>query len=155
MAEKDFPNVYKVLDEYGEQVLTEMENILVKANKRATGNLISSLDYDVNEKDNGLFELIIEYAAYGKFIQDGRKPGSKLPPTTEIEKWLKTKGYKTIKGTTTNSAINISRSIAKKGIKGLDFNKPYTDLKNSSDFQNDIAEAYKKDIENQIKNSLK
>jgi hypothetical protein len=79
MAEQDFPNVYKVMDEYGEQIVKEMEAILTKANKRATGALISSLDYDVDEKGEGVFDLIVEYIDYGKYIQSGRKKGAKQP----------------------------------------------------------------------------
>lgn len=151
MAEEQFPNVYEVMDEYGEQILKEMEAILTKANKRATGKLISSLDYDVEEKDDGVFDLIIEYISYGKFVESGRRAGAKQPPINEIIKWLESKKYSARKGKNIKqAAYAISKTIKVKGIKPLNFNKPYTDLKNNTEFQNEIFEAYKKDIELQL-----
>lgn len=153
MAQEQFPNVYKVMDEYGEDILNEMEAILVKANKRATGNLISSLDYDVEEKSGGNFELIIEYAEHGKYVQFGRSAGKKQPPMEAIEKWLKTKKYKVTKGKNIRSAAYaVARAIKKNGIKPVNFNKPIIQLKTDKEFAQAIAEAYAKDIENQLKN---
>jgi hypothetical protein len=153
MAEQDFPNVYEVMDKYGESVVTEMEKILVKANKRATGKLISSLDYDVEEKGDGVFDLTVEYIDYGKYVQEGRRPGAKQPPIEVIIRWLRTKKYAAQKGKSIKAkAFIVSKTISRNGIKPLNFNKPLTDLKLSKDFANEISEAFKKDIENQLKN---
>lgn len=155
MAEEQFPNVYKVMDHYGEDVVNEMENILNQAKRRATGRLINSLDYDVDELGEGKFELTVEYESYGKYVESGRRAGAKQPPTKEIEKWLQVKRYTARKGKDIKStAYVIAKAIKQKGIKPVNFNKPWTDLKSSSDFQNDIFEAYKKDVELQLQKTM-
>lgn len=152
MAEKDFPKTYKVLDEYGEKIVTDIEAILLKYNKRATGKLINSLDYDIVE-DGDTFTLVIEWEDYGKYVAEGRRAGAKQPPIKAIEEWLKVKRFK-------YNAYAVSKSIKKKGIKPIKelqayFLKPYKEVLTSQTLNKELEEAIATDIENNLKNKLK
>jgi hypothetical protein len=92
MAEVD--NIYKKLEEIGKKVVQEMRDIIQEGYGGrpavASGNLMRSIDYDV-QVQNGVWTLVIEYADYGKFVNNGRSPG-KFPPKASIEAWVKLKG---------------------------------------------------------------
>lgn len=161
MAEDKFKNTYEVLDDWMNKVVDEMEAILTNNKKRATGNLIQSLDYDIYDDGKGTFTLEIEYAEYGKYIIDGRKRGSKQPPIREIENWLKTKNINFTKAkdgrklTIRQLSFAVAKSISRKGIKAVNFVKPYQDLQNNSNFKKDVIEAFVKDTEDNIATRIK
>jgi len=183
--EEDFRNVYKVLDDIGEDILNEMESVLLtgaKYPKRAKGDLLKSLDYDITFENPGNFNLSIEFAPHGVFVLDGRRKGTKnkkdrrgvliynnIPPVDVIEKWAKTKGFNVRKN---NSYWGIAVNIAKNGILPLNFVKPYEDIFNVKikTTKNDIkiignainpkvikmvGDAYQKDIEIKLKKIIK
>lgn len=92
MAELD--NIYKKLEEIGSKVVAEMRGILQKGyNGRpaiASGNLYNSIDYEI-QVNEGVWTLVIEYADYGKWVNNGRSPG-RFPPKRAIEDWCRLKG---------------------------------------------------------------
>lgn len=87
-------NIYKKLEDIGKKVVEEMRAILQKGYMGrpaiASGNLYNSIDYDV-QVNGGVWSLVIEYADYGKWVNNGRNPG-KFPPKAAIEKWVRLKG---------------------------------------------------------------
>lgn len=83
-------NIYKTLEDIGKQVIKEMGDIIKSNNSVASGNLLNSLSYDVYV-ENGVWNLVIEYADYGKYIDKGRHPG-RFPPKSDIENWMRLKG---------------------------------------------------------------
>lgn len=174
-----FENTYEALDEWGEKILRAMEAILLKNGKRATGDLVQSLDYDIIFTNPGDATLIIEFADHGIYVHDGRRPGRKIagrpgydnvPPVEAIMEWAKAKGLR-LESTSDGWAIAVG--IAKKGIKPVNFIKPYEKVINgevifengktginvygdmNQEFVNDISDAYLKDIEVNLEKIMK
>ena len=113
-------NLKKSLEELGVDFIKELTNQLLAADKKATGQLINSLDYKVVEVlDNLLLTILSE--PYLKYIDEGRKPG-RMPPSQVFIRWIDAKGivFKNKKGKIIkkeSTAFLIARSIGKNGIK--------------------------------------
>ena len=90
--------------------------------KVASGNLINTMSYKV-DYDGRYFSLTLNLADYYKYVEEGRKPG-KFPPIDKIREWIQVKPvlpHEMSNGklpTQKQLAFLISRSIARKGIKG-------------------------------------
>lgn len=116
-------NLKKALDELGGELVKELTTQLLKADKKATGNLINSLDYQVVETIDGFFVNLLA-SDYLKYVDEGRKPG-KMPPPLRFLKWIQVRNikFKDKKGKIIkpeSTAFLIARSIGKKGIKPTD-----------------------------------
>jgi hypothetical protein len=108
-------NLKKQLEALGREYVAELTKQLISADKVATGQLISSLDYEVLDTVNGLFLSIIS-EDYLINVDKGRRPG-KRPPQKAIQKWIEARNIKFKKQTPNQTAFIIARSIGKKGIK--------------------------------------
>ena len=92
--------------------------------KYASGNLYNSLTATVMPGDNG-FELVITYADYFKYVNEGRRPLVKRVPLTALLNWIKIRGIKgrNKKGrfiSNLNMAFAIRENIFKYGIRPAD-----------------------------------
>ena len=103
----------KILEEIGDNIVTDVREYLIRKGKDATGELIRSLSYDVTYKANE-WTLEILYAEHGVYVDKGRKPGS-FPPVNAIKAWCRTRGINQ------NAAFPIAKNIAKFGIKPTNF----------------------------------
>lgn len=100
----------------------------------STGNLRNSLTYSIRDNNRG--RMYIKFYAkgvasqYADIIEDGRRPGAKMPPVDAIKKWITVKPLRLrdlntgafVKMTPAkidSAAFLIARSISKKGIKGI------------------------------------
>ena len=115
----------KVLTKYGQESIARMAKIL------SGTKLKDKISFELVEKED-LISIEFKIPEYGKFVDSGRKPGSKYPPFTAIEKWAKDKKLpqfrvmKSWKSTTSRTVgrflstktrtFLLARSIAKKGI---------------------------------------
>jgi hypothetical protein len=110
-------NLKKQLEILGVESIGFLTKILAENDKRATGNLIKSLDFKIIKGIDGLMLQILA-ADYFKYVDAGRRPG-KQPPIKSILSWIKNKpiGFKNM--TDNQAAFIIARSIGKKGIKPL------------------------------------
>lgn len=124
-----------------------MKAILAR-NGKGKGNLYKSIKSKmIIHKDS--VELVISMPGYGKYVDEGRRPG-KQPPLKSIQKWCKSKGIKQ------QFAFPIAKKIGERGIKGIHFTTPAHNVKS---LLNDIAKltaeelgsAMKSDIENNTK----
>ena len=116
----DFKFTYDTLNKIGDIYIAELTQQLLSADKDASGNLIDSLDYEVLKTVDG-FLLELKAASYLRYVDKGRKPG-KMPPTKDIEKWVKEKGiqFRSPKGrfiTYKQTSFIIAKSIGENGIK--------------------------------------
>lgn len=138
MADTTTQTVTDILNEYGAEVVSELTDNIERDGKVATGNLSSSIRFQVKLVGKQyVFELFM--ADYWKFVDKGRRPG-KPPPRLAILKWLTAKrigsfvtgkgknksvGKKSILATNLQAqkslAYLIGRSIAKHGTKGSGF----------------------------------
>lgn len=99
----------KHLDRFGKQYVGTLVGFLKKYNKSASGALINSIDYRLQETAQEI-KLIIDANDYLKYVDEGRKPG-KFPPIQAIEKWTK------LKGIPQSAVFPIAKSIFKFGIE--------------------------------------
>ena len=113
--------VLDVANEYGKQVVFALRRELGKNEKFATGELINSLAHNVvTDGNNVVIQIVSE--DYMRFVDKGRRPNSRMPPDNpKFRQWL------TIRGIPLTKSFAVRRSIAIKGIKGLNFLNPTLD----------------------------
>lgn len=110
-------NLKAQMESLGRDTVEYIKQILLENDKLASGNLISSLNYNViTQIDTVLLDIIA--LDYFKYVDEGRKPG-KMPPIKPILKWVEMKGISIGKYSDKQTAFIIARSIGKKGIKPL------------------------------------
>lgn len=91
------------------------------------GTLSSSIEYRIERDENGLVEaLLIIMEDYWEVVDLGRRKPRKFPPLNAIKSWIIRKPitFQPINGrvpTLDQQAFLIGRSIASKGIKGINF----------------------------------
>ena len=110
-------NLRKQLEVLGVEAVSILTRILTEENKRASGELIRSLDFKVMQDVNGLM-LSILAADYFKYVDQGRRPG-KMPPIKPIQSWIEQKNIVFRGLDNRQTAFVIARSIGKKGIKPI------------------------------------
>lgn len=118
-------NLKKQMDIIGREVIKELIDQLTHLDKRASGALINSLEYEVIEVLNDVY-LNIYSLDYLDYLDKGRKPG-KQPPSEALIPWVRVRGIKIKNWSDEQSAFVIARSIGKKGIKPLNFKKKMVD----------------------------
>ena len=102
----------------GKELVTELSNQLIMANKKASGNLIASLDYEIIEVLGNLM-IRLKAEPYLINVDQGRRAGAKPPPVSPILKWIDLKGItpKDKDMSKRGLAFAIAKSIGNKGIK--------------------------------------
>lgn len=119
-----YPNLYKELQLFGKDFVNNLKAELIKFDKVATGDLINSISYKIIDKGER-WEVDIIANNYLDYVDKGRRPGAKQPPSNKLVPWVESKGIK-IMGedgehlTTKTIAFIIAQSIGKKGIKATD-----------------------------------
>lgn len=114
-------NVRKILDEYCAAFKNLYKGKLIRDNKKATGNLINSVETEIKISGTSI-TIVLNVADYYKFVENGRKPG-KFPPVIAIKQWIKDKPIIPREDdnghlpTENQLAFLIGRKIANEGIK--------------------------------------
>lgn len=97
-----------ILEQVRLQVIEELEKMDIDD----TGKLAESVKANITKNE------VVFTAKYGKFVEEGRKPGRKLPPYDKIRRWV---GHK-LGITSTKKARNVTwaimMKIKKEGIPG-------------------------------------
>jgi len=154
-------NVYPLLKEFGNATVERAQRNLgatrsVRGKRRravSTDALRKSLKFTLRTSKSG-YNFTFKSLSYGKYVEYGRKPNSKQPPTEPILKWIKDKRIKPkeegkfVKATPARLkglAYMISRKIGKQGIEPLYF---YRDAINDTldEYGNRIADELTKQI---------
>lgn len=135
LEEVELTNVRKILDEYCDEFGKLYKAKLIAYNKKATGNLIESVNTTI-EISGTTLKVVLHVADYYRWVEEGRKPG-KFPPIAKIEKWIKDKPIipREVGGklpTEKQLAYLIGRKIANEGIE------PGKQLKSTIDELNSI-----------------
>lgn len=112
-----------VLEQYAETWAKAYKAELISTGKRATGELINSIRPEVVIKGD-VYSAVLNIADYYKYVEWGRKRGSKMPPVSAILKWVKVKPVvphqNTLSGrvpTQEQLAWAIAKGIQKNGIE--------------------------------------
>jgi hypothetical protein len=161
----------KILNEYAATVVERAQsNLRIKrrvrgkiVNRVSSGNLLNSLIYKIKVRyGKPTIDFTVDNDAAGQYadvIEFGRKPNSRMPPVSAIEKWIRMKPLKLrnrqgefIKSTESAikaAAYNIARSIGKKGIEGINYYGEAID-DTWDDYKDKLMDAYIKDIEQRL-----
>lgn len=112
-------NLQKVLGDYGQALRNTYQDNLIRDGKIATGNLLNSVEYEVQFDDRAIW-LQFKMEEYYKWVENGRQPG-KYPPPDKILEWIRIKpiipdGRTGKLPTEQQLAFLISRKIAEEGI---------------------------------------
>jgi len=119
-------DLINTFDAIGKDLKKELVKNLLALDKRATGNLIKSIDYSliVIEAQRLVRELKIELTAadYLIYVDQGRRKGAKMPPPKKLDKWIVARGIahrdKKARFIPRKSVqFLIARAIQKNGIK--------------------------------------
>jgi hypothetical protein len=160
-----------ILNEYAATVVERAQsNLRIKrrvrgkiVNRVSSGNLLNSLIYKIKVRyGKPTIDFTVDNDAAGQYadvIEFGRKPNSRMPPVSAIEKWIRMKPLKLrnrqgefIKSTESAikaAAYNIARSIGKKGIEGINYYGEAID-DTWDDYKDKLMDAYIKDIEQRL-----
>lgn len=103
------------IKEIGQFVINELAKELIKQDHRATGKLISSLDYNVEDTLLST-DLVITMQDYGEYVNRGRKRGAAKVPIQALVEWIKQKGIETNNKKVLGMAFAIQKTIEKQGI---------------------------------------
>jgi len=109
---KYFDDLDKVINEYVKKTEGRF-----KENLAWTNNLKNNISISAEGPN-----VIISMPLYAIFIDEGRRPGSRMPPPESLYDWLKNKAIPL------NAAFPIARSIGRKGIEPKPFIKESNNL---------------------------
>jgi hypothetical protein len=135
--------VEKYLERFGRSITSEMRTRLTNLGKSATGDLINSITYQ--RQGNNLNILMSDYAVY---VNNGRRPGGRMPPPGSLDTWLRARGIPQ------EADYPIRRAIAERGIKPTNF-LATTIGRRQKEFENGLANAFAADVEKQIRKEIK
>ena len=143
-------NKIEAYNEIGKLLVEEVQNQLLKYNKRASGDLINSINYRLNI-DNNAIEIDLLGESYLVYVDKGRRPG-KMPPLKDIESWMSKKNI--IAKDRKSVAFAIGKKIATLGIPATNvIQKSINNIMAQTKII--LADGYGKDLTNDIVTSLK
>lgn len=166
-------NAEDVFYKYKAEMIEALRRNLEQADKDQPGRLIQSIDVVIEQKGAKLsFELSME--DYWKYVDQGRKPGGKMPPQKALLDFIKFRGIKgkpkqvVVKNKTVRKAVKqvnrdkqlkqiafgIGMNIKKVGIKPTKFYSSVVDSDFKARLNADLTKALKMDIEVNIKESI-
>lgn len=124
MTASDFKHTMKALNDFGQKIVDNYKAELEACNYQ-DGQLYRTLSYSV-KTDNSSWLISISLEEYWRYIENGRRPGAKMPPLDVIEKWINVrqiiphsmtlKSGKTVIPSVKQLSFLIARSIGRRGI---------------------------------------
>ena len=154
MVTNNFPNLTKVLNDFGKGLVENYKSELAAEGINASGELGNSLKYIIDDSTKGRIEVNLELLEYWKYIENGRKAG-KWPPISAIKRWIEVKPV--LPRPMANGKLPTNDQLAyliarKIGLEGI---TPQPILKQSVDSVMDvmmefIEEALAKDIQAEL-----
>lgn len=106
-----FDKLLRAIESLAEKSILIIKQLFIQGGKNATGGTIDSLRIETNIDFNIGVEIDIYGSKVFDFINDGRPPGSKLPPQGALLSWMASKGIPEDK------EFAIRKSIADNGIE--------------------------------------
>ena len=112
--------LYRLKQQWCIKVVNTAKANLLRFGKINTGALRDSIRFNITPNGNIRFF----YLQYGVYVESGRRPGDRPPPTKPILQWIEQRGITPDKGVSKRSlAFIIARSIGEKGIRPTPFMK--------------------------------
>jgi hypothetical protein len=119
--------VVDILNQQGENLVTDIRNAIQAKNRIATGALLNSVVFEVVTNES-VVTLNINALEYLKWVDLGRAPGGKQIPIQALEEWIEIRGIRSRKDlnkspgkdklpdSNTQLAWAFAKSIQRKGI---------------------------------------
>ena len=104
--------LFSIANEYGEELVKQLQFELAKKEKSATGDLIDTMFHEVKSDGDGRTLVTINAESYFGFVERGRKPGT-FPNLDALRKWA------TVKLIPERAVFPIGMKIKEEGIKGV------------------------------------
>lgn len=102
----------EAIEKFADDYVKELRQQLKRNKNIASGDLVKSLDGKVIRTAMGsIFTIQLISEDYLKYVDQGRRPGGKMPPLQAISRWA------TFKKIPQQAVFPIAKSIAEKGIK--------------------------------------
>ena len=146
-----FSRTEALLNSFAQTIVNRYKD---KISEYASGKLYKTIDYTITSQ-NDFYLVTINLEEYWKYISYGRKPGSRMPPVSAIENWIKVrkilprpivlKSGKQRVPTVQQLAYVIARSIAKNGIQPRPFMRESID-QTIEDFKSKLSAAVREDV---------
>lgn len=142
---------YAVLEQYADAWAKAYKAELIANNKRATGNLIKSIEAKVVVEGDAM-SAVLSVEDYYKYVENGRRKGAKQPPIDAILKWVKVKPVVPRENDTgrvptqKQLAYLIARAIKENGIPATHAMRDANDVTFDA-FESRLKEALQADIE--------
>ena len=143
----------EALQKFGNQIVTQMQNLLARNRANASGYLSNSIEATVTTPKENVTELTISMPAYGEIVDAGRgrskTGGPKQQWRGDIKQWIQQKGVKLKPGVTLEqAAFLITRKINQKGYRAKPFIQPSIDKVVGQDTENINDAAFQITINN-------
>ena len=155
----DFENTAKTIQDYAKRFI-EVYRGRLEGFGYENGKLYKTLDYSISN-EGITWVVTIHLEDYWKYIEDGRRPGAKMPPVEAIKKWIEykkilprpiqLKSGKTVLPSTQQLAFVIARSIGKNGIKARPIARETVDQLNN-EFVSILKSSIQRDIHQYLEN---
>lgn len=84
----EFKHLQEALAQYGDAIADRYKVNLEASGRRATGDLISSVNTKVTVNEQS-FEILLSLEDYWKYVEEGTRPH--FPPVSKILEWVKVK----------------------------------------------------------------
>ena len=149
----DFENTAKTIQDYAKRFIEVYRGRLEDFGYE-NGKLYKTLDYSISN-EGITWVVTIHLEDYWKYIEDGRRPGAKMPPVEAIKKWIEykkilprpiqLKSGKTVIPSTQQLAFVIARSIGENGIKARPIARETVDQLNN-EFISILKASIQRDI---------
>lgn len=142
-----FTHLQQALAQYGDAIADRYKTNLEASGRRATGNLITSVNTIVDVNGNE-FAIELQLEDYWYYVENGRGPGG-FPPVNKILEWIRVKPIlpqpdANGKLPTENQlAYLIGRKIANEGFEGT---KDLEHTMEEVDYETIIEEALAADV---------
>ncbi len=144
-----YTNTTKVLNSFSEALIKQYHKNLAQFGI-SSGLLYNEIKFVISF-NGSKFSVSLNLQDYWKYVEHGRKAGSKMPPMDKIEQWISTKNIEPWPSpngkfpTPKSLAFVIARSIGQKGIKPKPTLEPAVDFI-YTEFYDKITTAIQKDI---------
>ena len=158
MADVKLTSTNKAIIQQAEQVVEFEREILLRAERLASGDLLDSLGYEYKVLDNGEIAVIFNKNStnYASFIDEGTSPRSVsgangrkgIPPIRAIRNWIEAKRIKPMGGKSVEQlSWAIAVAVKRDGIKPTPFVQPSLQYAKRIMGGEDIAQALADDVE--------
>lgn len=109
-------HVRKVLDEMGYELKREVRDKIYAENAVATGDLLNSIDFAVEEDADGTLTLYLTHADYFHYVNENTKPH--WAPIAPLIQWVQDKPLATSLPEVKSIAYAVKQKIKDEGTQG-------------------------------------